>query len=106
MGQQPVCKIDEFGDKRWKLPNGELHNENGPAVELADGTKVWYIYDQCHRVEIDPKTGLSLPAIEWSDGSKDWYHYGKSHRYEIDPETGLSLPAITYPDGCRILVCK
>jgi hypothetical protein len=95
---QPICKIDDFGDKRWKL-DGKLHNENGPAVEFADGTKCWFIHDKCHRFEIDPRTGLSLPAIEWSDGSKDWYRYGKFHRDELDPETGLSLPSTTYPDG-------
>ena|SRR5271165_536452 len=97
---QPIVKTDEFGDKRWKL-NGKLHNQNGPAIEFADGTKVWYLDDKCHRSEIDPKTGLSLPAIEWSDGSKDWYHHGKVHRYEIDPETGLSLPAVIYVDGSK-----
>src|SRR5271166_3649048 len=95
---QPVCKVDEFGDKRCKL-NGRLHNENGPAVEFVDGTRAWYIRDLCHRDERDPKTGLILPAVQWADGAKDWYHYGKVHRDEVDPETGLTLPAITLPDG-------
>ena len=96
--KQPVCVIDEYGDKRWKL-NGNLHNEHGPAIEFVDGTKCWYINNQCHRFEVDLKTGLLLPAIEWNDGSKNWYMHGKTHRDEIDPETGLSLPAMTYPDG-------
>jgi hypothetical protein len=96
----PICKVDGFGDKRWKL-NGKLHNENGPAVEFSDGTRVWYIHDLCHREERDPETGLILPAVEWSDGSRDWYYYGKTHRNEIDPKTGLSLPAMTFLDGSK-----
>ena len=36
-------EIDKFGNKRWKNEKGEYHNEDGPAVIYANGTKVWYI---------------------------------------------------------------
>lgn len=39
---EPICKIDVFGNKRWHL-NGELHREDGPAIEFADGTISWYL---------------------------------------------------------------
>ena len=31
--------------KEWRLPNGELHREDGPAMEHNNGYKFWYIND-------------------------------------------------------------
>ena len=42
MENKPICEIDEYGDKRWKL-NGELHHEDGPAIECVDGHKEWWV---------------------------------------------------------------
>ena len=44
--KQVFC-VNEFGDKYWCL-NGQLHRENGPAVEYANGTKVWYLNGRCY----------------------------------------------------------
>jgi len=49
----------------WYNLDGQLHRENGPAVEYANGTKEWYVNDRRHRED--------GPAIEWVDGSKFWY---------------------------------
>jgi len=67
---QPVCKIDEYGTKYWYL-NGQLHREDGPAVEEYDGYKykVWYLHGQRHR--------LDGPAIEYAGGNKRWYYHGE-----------------------------
>ena len=35
--------IDKWGNKRWLLPNGDLHREDGPAIEFYDGDKVWFL---------------------------------------------------------------
>jgi hypothetical protein len=35
--------INENGAKVWKLPNGNLHREDGPAIEFLSGFKIWYI---------------------------------------------------------------
>jgi hypothetical protein len=35
-----VC---DNGDKVWKLPNGNLHREDGPAIEFLSGFKIWWI---------------------------------------------------------------
>jgi hypothetical protein len=35
--------IDEYGNKRWELPNGFLHRENGPAIEWVCGDKWWHL---------------------------------------------------------------
>jgi hypothetical protein len=55
--------VNEYGTY-WRL-NGELHRENGPAIEYAGGTKYWYLNGKYHRED--------GPAIERSDGSKRWY---------------------------------
>ena len=38
----PTMTIDAKGTKEWRL-NGEFHREDGPAVERADGNKLWYL---------------------------------------------------------------
>lgn len=43
----------------------QLHKDDGPAVEHADGGKEWYQNGQRHR--------LDGPAIIWSSGHNDWY---------------------------------
>jgi len=70
------------GDKFWYL-NGNLHREDGPAVERADGTKFWYLNGSLHRED--------GPAVEYADGSKEWYLNDRLHR-----EDG---PAVEYADG-------
>jgi len=41
---------------------GNLHREDGPAIEWADGSKEWWINEKLHRED--------GPAIEWADGTK------------------------------------
>jgi hypothetical protein len=77
--------IDTRGSKRWKLPNGNLHREDGPAIEYGSGDKEWWVNGKLHR-----ENG---PAIEDDDGSKYWYINGKRHR-----EDG---PAIEFNDGFK-----
>ena len=62
---------------------GELHNDNGPAVEYEDGTKEWWYNGKRHRID--------EPAVIESDGGKEWWFFGMRHR-----DDG---PAIIYPDG-------
>lgn len=62
---------NEFGDKEWTL-NGELHREDGPAVEWANGAKEWYLNGKRHRED--------GPAIEYSNGHKSWFLNGLRHR--------------------------
>ena len=81
---QPICKINEFGIKCWYL-NGQLHREDGPAIECADGHKEWYFHDQLHR--------LNGPAMEHANGSRAWYLYDKPHR--------LDGPALEHINGYK-----
>jgi len=41
-------KIDKRGNKFW-YKNGELHREDGPAIEYANGNKFWYKNGELHR---------------------------------------------------------
>ena len=65
--------------------NGQLHREDGPAVERANGDKIWFLNGKHHR-----ENG---PAIEIVNGAKIWYKRGKLHR-----EDG---PAIEYVYGTK-----
>lgn len=47
-----------------------LHSDDGPAVEYADGTKMWYANGKLHR-----ENG---PAVEQADGTKIWFDRGRS----------------------------
>ena len=70
--EQPTMKVDAEGNKFWRLPDDKLHRVDGPAIEYANGTKLWYVNDKRHRVD--------GPAAEWANGDKWWYVNGKRHR--------------------------
>ena len=58
-------EINKYGTKRWKLPGGDLHREDGPAVEWINGHKEWWLNGKRHREDGS--------AIEFYDGDKVWY---------------------------------
>jgi hypothetical protein len=49
--------------------NGQLHREDGPAIEWVDGSKEWWLNGKLHRED--------GPAIEYADGSKVWWLNGE-----------------------------
>jgi hypothetical protein len=65
-------QIDGYGTKRWYNEQGELHREDGPAIEYANGIKKWYLNGLLHRED--------GPAIEYVTGNKEWYLNGERHR--------------------------
>ena len=83
--EQPVMTVDEDGNKFWKLKNGNPHRTDGPAVEYANGSNVWYINGKSHRTD--------GPAIEGVGGYKAWCINNKFHRTDG--------PAIEYAGGGR-----
>ena len=49
---------------------GQLHRDGGlPAIEWANGNKVWYVNGQFHRED--------GPAIEYVNGTEWWYVNGQ-----------------------------
>jgi len=77
-------EIDLFGNKYWYI-NGELHREDGPAIEFINSTKEWWINDKRHRED--------GPAVIRANGDKLWFINHKLHR-----EDG---PAIEWAHGYR-----
>lgn len=75
--------VDTDGTRKWYNTKGQLHREDGPAVEYPNGTKSWYIGGKPHRED--------GPAIEYPDGRKRWYVRGELHR-----EDG---PAVEFGSG-------
>jgi hypothetical protein len=74
---------------------GQLHREDGPAVEFANGDKYYYKNDLLHREDgpaiiyangskkyykNDIRHREDGPAIEYADGGKEYYINGKRHR--------------------------
>ena len=68
--------------KEWYF-NGELHRDDGHAIEYFNGRKEWYVYGKLHRT--------NGPAAEYPNGSNFWWINDKRHR-----DDG---PAIEYFDG-------
>ena len=63
-----TVKVHNNGIKCWYL-NGNLHREDGPAVEYGNGDRYWYIDGKYHRED--------GPACEYINGGKFWYINGK-----------------------------
>ena len=55
---------------------GELHRDDGPAIETSIGVKAWYRHGEFHRV--------GGPAIEYPNGYRAWYINGKEITRDVD----------------------
>jgi hypothetical protein len=76
--------VDERSTRWYKDAKCKvLHRENAPAVEYANGSRIWCQNGQRHRID--------GPAIEWWDGDKRWWQNGQRHRTDG--------PAIERNDG-------
>lgn len=64
-------EIDEYGNKFYHKDKAMtiFHREDGPAIEYANGTKVWCFNGKVHRED--------GPAAIYSDGYKQWYLNGE-----------------------------
>ena len=92
--QSCIGKIVEYasGTKEWYNLNGELHREDGPAIEWAVGTKCWYINGELHRED--------GPAVEYADGTKEWYINGEClTETEFNQRTESCIGKIVEIDG-------
>ena len=77
--------VDEYGTRRYYNAAGQLHREDGPAVEYASGSKTWYQNGKRHR-----DVG---PAVERMDSIMVWYQNGRRHR--------VDGPAIVHANGAQ-----
>src|ERR1035437_8732535 len=61
----------------WRVlgePHGQLHREDGPAIESPDGTQEWWLCGKRHRED--------GPAVEGKNGFKAWFVHEKMHRQD------------------------
>jgi hypothetical protein len=92
-----TVKVRCFGGedvKSWYL-NGQLHREDGPAVECSNGNKYWFLNGKRHRED--------GPAIESNGGYKSWHLNGE---YLTEQEfNGRMAPAVemTMEEICKAL---
>ena len=59
------------GSIRYFNKEGFLHRENGPAVIIPKGPRIWFINGLRHRTD--------GPAYIASDGYKEWHIEGKQY---------------------------
>ena len=81
---KPFRLSEDTTRTRW-FKDGELHREDGPAVEWSDGGEEWYLNGQRHRTD--------GPAVIFTDGTKSWWLNGNRHR-----DDG---PAVIFADGSK-----
>jgi len=76
-----------FDRTRYINENGDLHREDGPAIEWNNGGKSWWHEGKLHR--------LDGPAVERYNGVKAWVINGKNIpvKSQADFERYLKLVA-------------
>ena len=62
-------EVDRYGTRWYRNAMGQLHRDDGPAVEYADGGKLWFQNNRLHRT--------NGPAVECSSGRKEWWLSGR-----------------------------
>ena len=62
-------EVNTYGTRWYRNAMGQLHRDDGPAVEWSNGTKSWYQNGLRHRTD--------GPAIEYSDSGKVWFINGE-----------------------------
>ena len=44
-----IREVDRVGTVRYRNSDDQLHREDGPAVELPEGTRFWFLNGKLHR---------------------------------------------------------
>jgi hypothetical protein len=96
-------EVDTCGTRCYYNNAGELHRDDGPAVEYADGLKYWYQNGQLHRTD--------GPAVVFEDGDNYWYINGKrmteaEFLAATQPVVELSVADIEKLVGKRVKIVK
>ena len=97
-----TVRVYDIGNKYWYL-NDNLHREDGPAIEFADGSKAWYLNGELHRED--------GPAFEYADGYKSWYLNNKPYteagfKAKMAPAKEMTVGEIEALLGYRLKIVK
>ena len=84
-----------YGTRYYYNNTGELHRDDGPAIEYPNGDKLWCQNGQLHRID--------GPAVERSNGAKEWYQNDQLHRIDGPPLNMLMGPSTgtLMTSGCQ-----
>ena len=63
--QKPTEYICPNGTVEYRLPNGQYHRKNGPAILYPDGSQSWYLYDKLHRENGPAIISNSAKGLGW-----------------------------------------
>jgi hypothetical protein len=85
--------VSEDGTKSWHI-NGDLHREDGPAIEHADGTRKWYTKGKLHRID--------GPAVVRVSGSRTWWVNDEIHREDGPAFEVANGPKYWYIKGVKM----
>ena len=96
-----IVKVGENG-RSWYL-NGELHREDGPAVEYANGNRRWYLNGHLHRED--------GPAVEYANGDRCWYLNNEQltedeFNERMNPAKELTIAEIEQLLGHKVKIVK
>lgn len=61
-------EVNKYGTRRYYNSAGQLHREEGPAIEYVSGSRYWYQNSLRHRTD--------GPAVDWGDGYHEWWLQG------------------------------
>jgi hypothetical protein len=89
-----VKTVTEGGDRLWLNKVGQLHRDDGPAIECANGDKAWFRNDELHRDD--------GPAVEYADGGNAWYLNERLHRVDGPAIERIDGYTAWYVDGLQI----
>jgi hypothetical protein len=78
-------ETDSKGTIRYHNAEGQLHNENGPAIVFVDGYKAYWINGKLHNP--------NGPAVVYPNGGKAYLINGERHN--------PNGPAIVRPNGSK-----
>ena len=82
------------GESMLYYKSGELHREDGPAVEFDNGHKEWWLNGERHRVD--------GPAVEYVDSEKHWYLNGELHRANGPAVEGANGDKLWWLNGVQM----
>lgn len=82
---------------------GIRHRLDGPALEYADGDKVWFVDGEIHRVD--------GPAVEKANGDKEWFWKSikvskKEHARRTAPVQEMTVAQIEAALSYKVKVVK
>jgi hypothetical protein len=72
-----------------------LHRLDGPAIELEDGSKFWYVNDRRHRED--------GPAVEHANGRVEYWIEGKKYSRKAFLAKTIPVEEMTVADLEKVL---